>query len=160
MSVLSGHLTALPLVGLMSSLATLPTDEHDEDDLKSAVRNLKRLEKNDPRVKINDEFVSKYLALRKLKGGDRARITAEMLLNCKSKDTVTNALTQTFYVLPKSRRPSLESEIANKFFIDPKLLDKLPPGFQAEDIWVLDKAIGQSELGAVSYTHLTLPTKA
>jgi hypothetical protein len=145
----------------MSTLATLPTDgfsENDCDERKSAVRNLKRLAKADSRVKSNDEFVSKYLALRKLKGGDRARITAEMLLNCKSKETVTNALTQTFYVLPKSRRPSLESEIANKFFIDPKLMEKLPHGFQAADIWVLDKAIPQSELGVGVFEWSTTVT--
>jgi len=90
----------------MSSLVSLQTEgphEHDCEERKAAVRNLKRLAKADSPVKSNDEFVSKYLALRKLRGGDRVRITAELLLNCKSKESVTNALTQTFYVLPKSR---------------------------------------------------------
>jgi hypothetical protein len=64
-------------------------------------------------------------------------------------------LTQTFWVLPKSRRPKLDSEIASKFFIDPQLMETLPHGFESNDIWVLDKAITQSELGVGAFEWAT-----
>jgi len=56
---------------------------HSSCERHSALRNLKRLRKADPRVQINDEFVSMYLALRKMRG-EQCRITAALLLTCKN----------------------------------------------------------------------------
>ena len=44
----------------------------------SAIRNLKRLQKTDPRVIPNDDFAARYMALRELRG-DKCRISPEML---------------------------------------------------------------------------------
>ena len=117
-----------------------------ENDRSQVMRNLKRLQKTDSRVEPNDVFLGKYLALRKLKGAN-CRITAAMLLEIKSTGIATNTLTQEFWVLPKSRRPTLDTEIERRFFIDPSLLESLPPGFGPDEIWVLDQAILQSEVG-------------
>ena len=87
-------------VGLMWSLATLQTDapqKYDFDEWKAAVRNVKRLARIDFRVVCNDEFVSKYVDLRRLKGGDQCRITADLLLNFKSKDTSPKSFTHTSF---------------------------------------------------------------
>ena len=126
-----------------------------ESERQAAIRNLKRLQKSDPRVQPNEMFVGRYLALRKLKG-TQCRITAAVLLDLDTKESVTHTLTQTFWVLPKSRRPKLDSEIERKFFIDPKLMESLPKGFAADEIWVLDRAITQSELGVGAFAWATV----
>ena len=46
----------------------------------AAIRNLKRLQKIDPRVIPNDDFVARYMAIRELRG-DKCRISADMLLS-------------------------------------------------------------------------------
>ena len=56
---------------------------HSSCERLSVLRNLKRLQKADARVQINDEFVSMYLALRKMRG-EHCRITAALLLTCKN----------------------------------------------------------------------------
>ena len=56
---------------------------HSSCERLSVLRNLKRLQKADARVQINDEFVSMYLALRKMRG-EQCRITAALLLTCKN----------------------------------------------------------------------------
>jgi hypothetical protein len=84
----------------MWSLATLQTDapqKYDFDEWKAAVRNVKRLAKIDSRVECNDEFVSKYVTLRRLKGGDHCRITAELLLNSMSRGASPKSLTHTSF---------------------------------------------------------------
>ena len=112
----------------------------------AAIRNLKRLQKTDPRVIPNDDFAARYMALRELRG-DKCRISTEMLLSMTPTLEKTTALQQILWILPKRSRPTLDQEINAEFIVDPRRLESTPPGTSMADVWVVDQAVTQAQLG-------------
>ena len=120
----------------------------------AAIRNLKRLQKTDPRVIPNDDFVGRYMALRELRG-QQCRISADMLLHCTPTLEKVTSLQQILWILPKSCRPTLNQEINAEFIVDPKRLETTPPGTSMDDVWVVDQAVTQSQLGPGAWVWST-----
>ena len=111
------------------------------------LRNLRRLSIADSRIRVNDEFVAKYLALRATRG-PQCRISPQMLLGCEADKSKTTCLKQKFWIVSKTRKPSLDTEIDSKFLVDHQLLQEVPPGMMLDDVWIVDQACPQSVLGA------------
>ena len=122
----------------------------DQSERSAAIRNLKRLNKVDARVQVDDDFVSKYLALRQMRG-ELSRITISMLLGRDTKVVKTNKLKQQLWKIYRRRRPNLPHEIEPTLFVDPNLMEQKPPGINMEDVWVLDQACPQSAICAGAF---------
>ena len=58
-----------------------------------ALRNLRRMNSADPRIRVDDEFVAKYFALRATRG-PHCRISSQMLLGCEADKSKTTYLKQ------------------------------------------------------------------
>ena len=97
----------------------------------AALRNLKRLQRADTRIRLDETFVAKYLALREVRGG-HGRITSKMLLNCVAQHSQPTALKRKLCSLTKSRRPHLDKEIDSGWLVNPERMAELPAGLVSE----------------------------
>ena len=71
-----------------------------------------------------------------------------MLLGCEMDKSKTTCLSQKFWIVSKTRKPRLDTEIDSKFLVDPHLLQEVPPGMMLDDVWIVDQACPQSVLGS------------
>ena len=118
----------------------------DQSERSAAILNLKRLNKGDARVQVDDEFLSMYLAIRQMRG-EHSRIAISMLLGRETNVVKSNSLRNQLWNLSKSRRPNLPHEIEPTFFVDHNLIEQKPlgPGANMED------ACPQSAIGVGAF---------
>ena len=116
------------------------------DERAAALRNLKHLQRSDPRIRLDESFVAKYLALREVRGA-HGRINSKMLLNCVAQHSQRTALKRKLWILSKSRRPHLDKEIDSAWLVNPERMAELPAGLVSEQVWVVDQAYPVSRLG-------------
>ena len=97
---------AVPRASVLVRVCSMMSSTDDNSERMLPTRNLKRLNKSDPRVRVDDEFLAKYMALREMRG-EHSRITAFALLATVTKQFMSMSLKQKLWILAKCRRPSL-----------------------------------------------------
>ncbi len=126
--------------------ATLATMHFNAEERGSAIRALKRLQKECSSVTLDDDTISRYLALRSLKG-PCSRITAQQLRSVQKTESKTSSLKQRFWIMDKRRCPQLPLEMDLDLIVDSHRLLDFPPGLGKDDVWVIDQACPLSVLG-------------
>eukprot|EP00959_Pyramimonas_sp_CCMP1952_P053301 1115021-Pyramimonas_sp.AAC.1 len=90
-----------------------------------------------------------YWVLRHQDDGDGAleRIDKAKMDAAGAKLKRTARLLRTYYIVQRSRKPTLNSELPRDVFVDPAQFPDFPKNVRPDSIWLVDSCVSKTQLG-------------
>lgn len=125
---------------------------------QAACRSLVRYESrgggNDS-LSASEDWVRLYIALRRC-GGEKARVTVEMLRHWNTKVSQTAAIKRKCWIVPRAGLQALGREPSDlqQWVLDPSSLTDLPANIGGDDVLIVDDGYDRSKLPIPGILHL------